>query len=115
MRMDEDNTIKNVETTKGVICKWMDNANRSGFCLGSQEAFFKTERGVINVRYKEDEVINITFVISKTDGLVYIYLNGILSGANSLPVGASAAFTVNSNFVFNSNYCDIDLYRIRVF
>ena len=115
MRMDEENTIKNVETTKGVICKWMDIDNRSGFCLGSQEAFFKTDRGVISVRYKEDEVINITFVISKTDGLVYIYLNGILSGANSLPVGASAAFTVNNNFVFNSDYCDIDLYRIRVF
>ena len=115
MRMDEDNTIKNVETTKGVICKWMDTDNKSGFCLGSQEAFFKTDRGVISVRYKEDEVINITFVVSKTDGLVYIYLNGILSGANSLPVGASAAFTVNNNFNFNSDYCDIDLYRIRVF
>ena len=115
MRMDEDNTIKNVETTKGVICKWMDQDNRSGFCIGSQEAFFKTDRGVISVRYKEDEVINITFVVSKTEGLVYIYLNGILSGANSLPVGASAAFTVDSSFNFNSDYCDIDLYRIRVF
>ena len=31
------------------------------------------------------------------------------------PVGASAAFTVNNSFNFNSDYCDIDLYRVRVF
>ena len=113
--IDGNNTVKQVETTKGVICKWMDAEDKNGFCLGSQEAFFKTDRGVISVRYKEDEVINITFVVSKTDGLVYIYLNGILSGANSLPAGTSAAFTIENNFNFNSDYCDIDLYRIRVF
>ena len=63
----------------------------------------------------EVEVINITFVVAKSDGLVYIYLNGILSGANSLPSGASASFTVNSPFTFVSDYCDIDLYRLRVY
>ena len=115
MRMDENNTIKKTETKRGVICKWMDTNEESGFCIGSQEAFFKTKRGTINVRYKEDEVINISFVISKQDKLVYIYLNGILSGANSLPTGSSASFTVNSPFNFVSNYCDIDLYRLRVF
>ena len=115
MRMDENNTIKKTETRRGVICKWMDINEESGFCIGSQEAFFKTQRGTINVRYKEDEVINITFVVSHTDKLVYIYLNGILSGANSLPTGSSAPFTINSPFEFVSSYCDIDLYRLRVF
>jgi len=82
--MDEKNVEKTYETTTGVICKWMNDSNY-GLVLGSQEAYFRSQRGIISVRYKEDEVINISCVISKTDGLVYLYLNGILSGADSLP------------------------------
>ena len=113
--MDEKNVEKTYETTTGVICKWMNDSNY-GLVLGSQEAYFRSQRGIISVRYKEDEVINISCVISKTDGLVYLYLNGILSGADSLPpAGQTGQFTINSPFVFNSEYCDVDIYRFRVF
>ena len=113
--MDEENVEKTYETTTGVICKWMNDSNY-GLVLGSQEAYFRSSRGIISVRYKEDEVINISCVISKTDGLVYLYLNGILSGADSLPpAGQTGQFTINSPFTFNSEYCDVDLYRFRVF
>ena len=49
------------------------------------------------------------------DNLCYIYLNGILSGAIAMPVGAGSSFTINSAFEFNSEYCDFDLYRFRVY
>jgi hypothetical protein len=87
-----------------------------GLCIGSQEAYFRSPRGIVSVRYKEDEVINISVVVSKDDGLVYIYLNGILSGADSLPAaGGTGAFVIQNNFRINSNYCDVDLYRFRIY
>ena len=113
--MDEDNIQKTYQTTDGVVCKWMASDNIQGLCLGSQEAYFRSSRGSVNVRYKEDEVINISIVVSKTDGLCYIYLNGILSGADSLPEAGTGKIIINSPFVFNSDYCDIDLYRFRIF
>ena len=112
--MDEKNSYKTVETEKGVILKWLNNDN-FGFCIGTQEAFFKTPSGVANVRYCEDEVINIAMVVSRADKVCYIYLNGILSGAADLPTGTGAAFTINSPFIFNSNFCDFDLYRFRIY
>jgi hypothetical protein len=112
--MDEKNSFKTVETEKGVILKWLNNDN-FGFCIGTQEAFFKTPSGVANVRYCEDEVINIAMVVSRTDKVCYVYLNGILSGAADLPSGTGSSFTINSPFVFNSEYCDFDLYRFRIY
>ena len=111
---DDENPQKIHQTTDGVICKWM-NSNEMGLCLGSQEAYFRTSAGIVNVRYKEDEVINITFVVSVHDNMLYIYLNGILSGANKLPNQASGYFQIDSPFVFNSDYCDVDLYRFRIY
>lgn len=111
--MDE-NVAKEWEKVEGVVCKWM--TGNFGLCIGTQEAYFASPRGVVSVRYKEDEIINISVVISKTDHLCYIYLNGILSGADSLPpADAQGAFNINSNFVINSDYCDIDLFRFRVY
>ena len=112
--MDENNTVKKEDTSSGVVVKWLNDAGY-GFCIGTQEAYFKTPSGIANVRYCEDEVINIAFVASKSDNLCYIYLNGILSGAIAMPVGAGSSFTINSAFEFNSEYCDFDLYRFRVY
>lgn len=112
--MDEENSQKIYQTKDGVICKWMNGANY-GLCLGSQEAYFRTSYGIVNVRYKEDEVINITFVVSKSNSLIYIYLNGILSGVQPLPDSTTGSITIESPFVFNSDYCDVDLYRFRIY
>ena len=32
-----------------------------------------------------------------------------------MPTGAGSSFSINSAFAFNSDYCDFDLYRFRVF
>lgn len=112
--MDEENTIKTADISSGVIIKWL-NDDGFGLCVGTQEAFFRTPTGITNVRYCEDEVINLTFVISKDDSLCYVYLNGILSGAIGMPSGTGANFIINKPFEFNSDYCDLDLYRFRVY
>jgi hypothetical protein len=114
--MNDAKTIQETNITTGVICKWL-NVNGEGFVIGTQEAFFKSPEKLVSVRYKEDEVINISFVVSADDSLVYIYLNGILSGATTLPPLSSAnpSFSITNDLVFDSTYCDLDLYRIRVY
>ena len=81
--MDEEHTLKTYETTDGIFCKWLNNQGQ-GLVLGTQEAYFNSPKDGVNVRYKEDEVINITCVVDYNKNLVYIYLNGILSGAGEL-------------------------------
>lgn len=113
-----DETVqKELQTTEGVVIKWMENeTTKIGLCIGTQEAYFNSPRGTVSVRYKEDEIINLSVVISRSENLCYIYLNGILSGADALPpAGTTGQFSINSNFKINSEYCDIDLYRFRVY
>ena len=114
--MNEKNTTrKTVETEKGVAVKYLNNSNY-GFCIGTQEAYFRTPSNVTNVRYKEDEIINISFVVSGSDGeqKLYMYLNGILSGAENLN-NTNVFDMQNISFIFNSNYCDFDLYKFRIY
>ena len=114
--MNERNTTrKTVETEKGIAVKYLNNSNY-GFCIGTQEAYFRTPSNVTNVRYKEDEIINITFVVSGSDGeqKLYMYINGILSGAENLN-NTNAFDMQNVSFLFNSQYCDFDLYKFRIY
>lgn len=113
---DEEHQLKEIETTEGIVVKWL-NSNNYGLCLGTQEAYFSTPDGVVNVRYCEDEVINISFVVDVKTHLCYIYLNGILSGAVTLPDNTVAGnqFLMEAPFVINSKYCDFDLYRFRIY
>ena len=104
---------KTISQTAGVIFKYLNNQGY-GFCIGTQEAYFRTPSGIANVRYKEDEIINLSFVISKTSGLMSIYLNGILSGALSL--SSTASFRMDNNkFEITSEFCDIDIFKLRIY
>ena len=96
------------------LCNYYDSSNQVGFCLGTQDAFFKTNIDTLNVNYVEDRIINLALVFSQDEKLVSIYLNGVLSGAAY--VSDSHSFTVNKpSVVFNSDYCDIDLYKFRIY
>lgn len=114
--MNDKKIIKEPNTKTGVLCKWL-NDNGEGFVIGTQEAFFKSPTNLVSVRYKEDEVINLSFVVSADESLAYIYLNGVLSGAAALtPLTVDFhGFTIYSNLEFNSDFCDVDLYRVRVY
>lgn len=112
--MNEANTTeKIVETTKNIALKYL-NGDNLGFCIGTQEAYFRTSGRTVNVRYKENEIINITFVIDKPNNTLSIYLNGILSGAADLN-NIGYFTTGNTPFTINSEYCDFDLYKFRVY
>ena len=114
MVMNEANTTKKiVQTEKYIAMKYLNN-NNEGFAIGTQEAYFNTSGQTVNVKYKEGEIINITFVVDRQNDSLSIYLNGILSGVAGL--AAVPAITMeNIPFLINSNYCDFDLYKFRVY
>ena len=117
--IEEDGSViidKTVETEKGVFGKFYNN--NVGLCLGTQEAFFKSSNEVVNARYREDEIVSVSFVIdtrSVKEPLLYIYLNGIMSGIVSYNKDSDSFNSNAINLVFSSKYCDVDIYNIRVY
>lgn len=113
---DATDNITGFETERGVFGKLF---SACGICLGTQEAFFKGSNASVSARYKEDEVLNLTFVLesrtaNNTYPLIYIYLNGVMSGITTYT--ASESFESNATqLIFNSDYCDVDLYKVRIY
>ena len=110
--MDEANSVKITESEKGVAFKFWDSDTKQGLFVGTQEAYFKTPNNTVSVRYKEDDIINLT-ITAGFRSLLSIYLNGILAGAVDI---GNNGFTPNTTkFEINSQYCDIDIYKLRVY
>ena len=63
--MNEANTTRKIVIKDKYIAFSYLNNNGQGFAIGTQEAYFNTGSKVVNVKYKEDEIINIAFVIDK--------------------------------------------------
>lgn len=115
MVMNEANTTKKiVQTEKYVAMKFLNSRNE-GFAIGTQEAYFNTAGSTVNVKYKENEIINITFVVDRPNDALSIYLNGILSGVGSLSAVPAISMESTVKFEINSEYCDFDLYRFRAY
>lgn len=87
----------------------------TGICIGPQDTFFSNGTNTVSVSFVDNEMINLSFVYNHTLQLMYVYINGVITGVikSSDSVGS---FTIQSNdLVFNSDYCDIDLYKIRIY
>lgn len=108
--------VKTVSSTDGVWGKYYNDANSIGLCMGTQEAFFKSSATVVNARYKEDDVVNLSIVVEGgvAKPLMYIYVNGIASGVAS-PESSDSFKADLTEFTINSDYCDVDLYKMRVY
>jgi hypothetical protein len=106
---------KEVSTDRGVLGSIYKDF---GFCIGTQEAFFRSSGSIVNARYREDEIINLTFVVDNNSSalpMIYIYLQGILSGVAKYDK-INDIFNSGTSFLeFNSTYCDVDLYNIRIY
>ena len=88
--------------------------NSHGFAFGTQEAFFASKGKTVNVRYADNDKVKISVVAEPTTRFLYIYINGVLSGVERYDT--SDDFSTNTNtIVFNSDYCDLDLYNIRIY
>lgn len=95
-----------------------------GICIGAQDALFTNGVDTVNVAYVEDKLINLSIVYSHGNGgdggsnqLMSIYLNGMLTGVARSTLSGNWNIGENDSMeiVFNSQYCDFDLYKIRVY
>lgn len=106
---------KVTHTEKGVLGRLF--GNNIGLCIGTQEAFIKSANTIVNARYKEDEIINLTLEAESKNGmaLLYIYIQGILSGIAKYDYASDDFNSGATEITFNSDYCDVDLYNIRIY
>lgn len=114
--------IKNVESTDGVWCNYYDSGARTGLCLGTQEGFFAASSNLVSGRYKEDQIITVSFsiepVTSSQFPLMYMYIDGVMCSIVNCKTDTFEFFKNDSSKKYleiNSNYCDVDLYNIRVY
>ena len=88
-----------------------------GFQLTAQKALLASEQSEISTQYKEDEHVRISFVAEKRteNRLLYIYINGIMSGVVQYPDDDDFSQVTPVNISIGSGYCTTDIYCIRVY
>jgi hypothetical protein len=88
-----------------------------GLQISSQKAVVSSEQTTIDTRFKEEERVRISFVVEKRtlNRLIYIYINGIMSGAAQYPSEDNFQQKVPQDIMIGSEGCTIDLYNIRVY
>lgn len=113
---------KNVDLTK-TICRYVSTSGDAitGFALGTQDCFFSNGANKVTAPYIENEMVNLAIVYSHGTSaddpkLMTIYVNGIMTGVINSTITSSNGFTINANEIeFTSKYCDIDLFKFRVY
>lgn len=115
----ENPTIrKEIISEDGVAIRYY--SDHVGFCVGTQEAFIMSTNTTVSGRFKEDELVHLSFVIEapsvSAHPLIYIYINGIMSGIAKYDKATDkfAATTANAISI-NSDFCDVDLYKVRIY
>ena len=99
------------------VCRYCNGSGQNvlGWAFGPQDAFFKDGSNTVSVSYVEDELISLSLVFkydSSGRSMILFYLNGVITGVAYTSV---SSFSVDSNIVFDSSRCDIDLYKLRVY
>lgn len=109
---------KTVTSTDGVWAKYF--GKNIGMCLGTQEGFFKGSSAIASGRYKEDQIVTISFVvemISPTNPypLIYMYIDGVMTSIIEYSK-SNESFKSEAQYLnINSDYCDVDLLGVRVY
>ena len=113
-----------VEVTKEVMSEdgvWAKYYNqKKGMCLGTQEGFFKGSTAIASGRYKEDQIVTVSFVAEMPSAtnpypLIYMYIDGVMCSIIEYNKTNEAFDSGAEMFNINSDYCDVDLLGIRVY
>lgn len=110
--------VEKVIQVDNVVAGLYDYYNNTaiGFCVGTQDAFFSNGSDTVNVNFVENDLINLSFVYQHSLKQLYIYINGCITGVIKSSYDDDSTFSIaNSNFVFKSDTCDIDLYKLRIY
>lgn len=88
-----------------------------GLYVTPQLAKFQSQLSSLSTQYKENEHVRLAFVVEKRteNRLIYMYINGIMSGVTRYPSGDTFEQNPASNIVLGSNDATLDIYQIRVY
>lgn len=94
-----------------------------GFYITPQLARLQSQQTSLSTQYKEGDKVRLSFVVEKrSEGtasfktkLIYMYINGILSGVAKYPDGDSFQQTPAAPITIGSNDATIDIYSIRIY
>lgn len=88
-----------------------------GFQLTAQRALLKSEQSEISTQYKENEHVRISFVAEKRaeHRLLFIYINGIMSGVIQYPDDDDFSQGSPVGISIGTNNCTTDIYCIRIY
>ena len=115
---DEKVTIKRTYDPTKAIIKYLQGSGTSayGFCCGTQDAYCRLSDGTsVTARYCDDEIITVAISINAAKEQMFIYLNGVMSGMIGYVRAAGEMPTLADKLYITSEYCDIDLYNIKVY
>ena len=92
-------------------------SNNRGLSVTAQKATLKSEQSEISMQFKENEHVRLAFVVEKRaeNRLVYIYVNGIMSGVIQYPDNDDFSQMTPVGISIGSSFCTTDIYCIRVY
>ena len=88
-----------------------------GIQVTAQKALLRSEQKEISTMFKEDEHVRISFVVEKRseNRLIYIYINGVMSGTVLYPLDDDFSQVQPVGITIGSDDCTTDIYCIRVY
>ena len=88
-----------------------------GFYLTPQLAAIRSQQSFLSTQYKEDEHVRISFVIEQQEAnrIIWMYLNGIASGAMQYPINDTFEQREASNIIIGTPEAVVDIYNIRIY
>jgi hypothetical protein len=117
-KLEFDYVQKEINVATAIATYIPGESDTKGLCIGSQDAFFSNGTNTVNVSFVEDEMVYLTAVYAHSNDpanrLLMIYINGVLTGVIKSTLDDYIEIG-NDKFIFNSEYCDIDLYKMRIY
>lgn len=106
---------KNVRDYDAIILSCYNNGR--GIQLTPQKMFIKSQQTRLDVQYKENEHVRVSFVIEKRteNRLIYCYLNGIISAVAQYPDADDFEQPNPVGITIGSDFCTTDIYNIRIY
>lgn len=105
--------IRDVNNRDAIVIDCM--SGDIGFRATADRATLKSEQTTVFCNYRDEERIRLAFVIESRNEyrLMYVYLNGVLSGVKQYPAGDNFEQSTPVKIKIGSPYCAVDLYNVR--
>src|SRR5690554_1504354 len=104
------------ETTEGLSDEFIRCMhNNRGFIVYKDRAFLRSSNTQVEVFFKENEKIKLSFVINPVAGYILTYINGVMTGIDRMNAQTSFQQSTAQDIIVNDKAVDGKLYNVRVY